>query len=54
MNETLFLDVHISGVHGSNIDMKKTIIFSKSDVENENKGKPPIKGITPTCITFYR
>ena len=42
-----------TGVHGSNIDMKKSIIFSKSDVENEKKGKPEIKGIKPICITFY-
>ena len=27
------------GVQGSNIDMKKTIIFSKSDIKNKTEGK---------------
>ena len=27
------------GVQGSNIDMKKTIVFSKSDIKNEKEGK---------------
>lgn len=40
----------LSGVQGSNIDMEKTIMFSKSDIENEKKGKPTIKGIDHKII----